>query len=489
MKPLINGDFSQGSKGWDGLYIEGGEGDVTFDNEAKFTTTDLGSNPWSVMLQQKDVEFAAGMKYVIAFDASSDIPRDMTVKVEEENTWVTYFEESVKLDPETQRYTFEFTMPAEKDKKLGLKFLMGNMKGAPTEVHSITIDNVVCEVKNGALLKSVLKNGQFNKGLEDWSTYVAKNEGAEATIDVQDKVLQMAIDSLGKNPWEIQLSQKGVQLEKGKTYEVGFKAHSDENTRFKVAVGYEDENYDYTPFLAEEQFFNINEEDKAYHFTFTMNNEDTDNAKFSIEAGAQEGAVATTIYLDDIYLIEIEGEKAPEDDDKPEQTVHNILNNGQFEEGGKGWSSWHAETGNASFSYDNGLNVNINNSGTAAWHISVEQSNIALEKGKTYCIELDTKATTASSLRVAIQDNDNGYKEYTGETAHIVPLSQEGGIYKHEFTVDEETSSGLTFKIQMGYDPDSDIYFNGENKVVINSVKLYEVVEEAFNRLNCISIK
>ena len=481
IKPLINGDFSQGGKGWDGLYIEGGAGNVTFDNEAKFTTTDLGSNPWSVMLQQKDVEFAAGMKYVIAFDASSDIPRDMTVKIEEENTWVTYFEQSVKLDPETQRYTFEFTMPAEKDKQLGLKFLMGNMKGAPTEVHSVTIDNVVCEVKNGALLKSALKNGQFNKGLEGWSTYV-ENDKAEAAFNVQNKALQIAIDNLGENPWGIQLSQKGVKLEKGKTYEVGFKAHSDERTRFKVAVGYENENYDYTSFLAEDQFFSIDEEDQAYRFTFTMNNEDTDDAKFRIEAGAQEGAVATTIYLDDIYLIEVEGEKAPEDNNTPGQTAHNILSNGHFEEGDKDWNR-HAETGYASFSYDNGLNVNINDSGTAAWHISVEQSNIALEKGKTYRIELATRATTASSLRVAIQDNNNGYKEYTGDVAQIVPLTEEGSIYKHEFTVNEETSSNLTFKIQMGYDPDSDKYFSGQNEVVINSVKLYEVVEEENNEV------
>ena len=68
--PLKNGDFSKGEASWNGLFMESGKGTVTFDHEAKFTITDLGAFPYSVMLAQNDVPFSAGVKYIISFEAS-----------------------------------------------------------------------------------------------------------------------------------------------------------------------------------------------------------------------------------------------------------------------------------------------------------------------------------------------------------------------------------------------------------------------------------
>lgn len=481
--PLKNGDFSKGSEDWNGLFIEGGKGEVTFDGEAKFAITDLGANPWSVMLAQNDVPFSAGVKYIISFEAASELPRDMLVKTEQEGTWRAFFEKTVNLTPEKKKYSFEYTMPADGDLKLGFKFLMGATAGAPEGAHAVTIDNIVCEVKDGLILKSELKNGQFNDGLNNWGTYIASDQGAKADITVSDETLKMMINDLGKNPWEIQLSQKGIKLEKGKTYEVGFKAQSEAVTKLKVSVGHEAEDYSYTNYLSSDQFFTITETESNHAFRFTMNNETDENAKIAIEAGKQEGAVPTTINLDDIYLTEIQEKEDDEagGGDTP-ITIINLLQNGDFEnqEDFK-WTNWTAETAEATFTHNGGVQVDINNSGTDTWQITLEQPGISVKKGKTYGVKFDAHVTTASSLRIALQDASNS--EYMGEYAPTINLQEGNNTYEYEFTVNKEDASELTFKFQMGYDQWSTNYHNGKNQIIIDQVMLYEKPAEESSEL------
>ncbi len=71
----------------------------------------------------------------------------MVVKTEEEGTWRAFFEKNITLTPEKQKYSFEYTMPADSNKALGLKFLLGSTSNALAEAHSVIIDNVVCEVQ------------------------------------------------------------------------------------------------------------------------------------------------------------------------------------------------------------------------------------------------------------------------------------------------------------------------------------------------------
>ncbi len=481
--PLKNGDFSNGLANWNGLFIEGGKGEVTFDGEAKFSITDLGANPWSVMLAQNNVPFSAGVKYVISFEASSELPRDMVVKTEEEGTWRAFFEKNVTLTPEKQKYSFEYTMPADGDKDLGLKFLIGTTPGAPEGEHIVTIDNIVCEVKDGLQLKSEIKNGQFNNELNNWSTYIASDAGAKADITVVDKALQVDISDLGQNPWEIQISQKGIKLEKGKTYQIGFKAKSEAATKLKVSVGHEAEDYSYTNYLSSDQFFDMTETENQYAFKFTMTNETDANAKISLDAGKQEGAVPTTINLDDIYLTEVPGEENEEEggEDTPTSII-NLLQNGDFEnqEDFK-WNNWKAGTAEATFIHNGGVQVDIDNSGADTWQITLEQSGISVKKGKAYGVKFDANVTTASSLRIALQDTSSS--EYIGEYAPTINLQEGNNTYEYEFTVTKEDASNLSFKFQMGYDQWTAAYHNGKNQITLDNVILYEKPAEESGEL------
>lgn len=471
--PLKNGDFSEDGANWNGLFVEGGVGEVTFEDEAKFFISDIGANPWSVMLSQNDVPFSAGVKYVISFEASSEIPRDMVVKTEQEGTWRAFFEKTVNLTPEKQKYSFEYTMPADGDLDLGLKFLIGKTVDAPIETHTVTIDNIVCEVKDGVLLKSQLKNGQFNDGTNNWSTYVASDQGAEADISVLDEALQMAIKELGSNPWEIQLSQRGIKLEKGKTYEVGFKAQSEAATKLKVSVGHEAADYSYTNYLSNDQFFDITEAEQQHVFRFTMNEATDEDAKLALEAGKQDGAVPTTITLDDIYVTDVPGEEKEESGEDVPTEISNLLQNGNFEDKEDfGWNQYAVKPGEATFTRNDGLQVDIENSGDEAWQITLEQDGLSLKQGKTYVIKFNANVTTASSLRIALQDSSS--QEYIGENAQIIHLQQGHNTYEHKFTVTPEVVSDLILKFQMGYDEWTNAYHSGKNQITINDVMLYE---------------
>lgn len=466
--PLKNGDFAQGSDFWEQVISEGGKGSATITDEAQFTIDYVGANPWSVMLIQKDMPFAAGVKYVFSFEASSTITRDIVVRTEEEGTWIEFFKQTVTLTPEKQRFTFEYTMPSGADMNLGLKFVLGATNNAPNMTHTIAIDNVICEVKDGKFLKSEVKNGRFDSGMESWNTYIAPDNGAAAHISADDKVLKIGIGDLGKNPWEVQVSQKGIKLEKGKTYQVGFKVKGDEATKLKLSIGGEDENYNFTNYLAEDKIFKVTQTEESYDFSFTMANDTDTNAKISFDAGKiDETSASTTLYIDDVYII---GGSAPKDDDVVIPKI-NLLKNGDFENAEDyRWTSWINSPAEATITTGSGVTVVIVESGTDTSDIVLVQGDIALEQGKEYVVDFEARVTTPSSIRISIINSD--YEEYTGDYSTTVNLMPDQSNYQIVFKVNRNTDADLTFRMEFGKDSYSSAYHSGANTITLDNIAL-----------------
>lgn len=146
--PLLNGEFNFGFSAWDRLLTEqGGQSSATVaDGAAKFSITNTGSQAYSVMLFQNNLKAAAGMDYVVEFDASSTVIRKIGVNVEN-GTYQASFSNIVEVTPETNHYRFEFRQ-GSKD-TLSLKFLLGKVEGISIpQNHDIIIDNVKFEIKN-----------------------------------------------------------------------------------------------------------------------------------------------------------------------------------------------------------------------------------------------------------------------------------------------------------------------------------------------------
>lgn len=95
-------------------------------------------------MEQGGLELHAGQTYVVRFDASSTMARNMEVTIENA-AYTRYLSEIVQVTPETKSYEFELTM-GQTD-MTAMKFLLGRTEGSPLGAHDVTIDNVSVTVK------------------------------------------------------------------------------------------------------------------------------------------------------------------------------------------------------------------------------------------------------------------------------------------------------------------------------------------------------
>ncbi|MEK3717344.1 carbohydrate binding domain-containing protein [Paenibacillus sp. FSL R7-0333] len=146
--PLLNGDFSFGLTSWERLLTEdGGQSTAAAaDGAAKFSITNTGNQAYSVMLFQNNLKAAAGLDYVVEFDASASVVRQINVKAENAS-YSPSIDKTVELTPEMKHYRFEFRQGA--NDMLSLKFLLGKVGGVSVpQSHDIIIDNVRFEIKD-----------------------------------------------------------------------------------------------------------------------------------------------------------------------------------------------------------------------------------------------------------------------------------------------------------------------------------------------------
>mgnify|MGYP005829176547 CR=1 FL=1 len=142
MHPLKNGDFSNGMEHWGNYVHFDATGSVSVQDEAlSVDIAHAGNETWSVLVEQGNLALRKGMTYSLSFDATSTLPRNIELTVENAS-YQRYFNEVFAVSEEMQHYEFEWNMTA--DDTTSLKFLMGKFAGQ----HEIQIDNVSLEVKN-----------------------------------------------------------------------------------------------------------------------------------------------------------------------------------------------------------------------------------------------------------------------------------------------------------------------------------------------------
>jgi beta-glucanase (GH16 family) len=142
--PLKNGDFSQDFEGWEQFKQDADAAFSLENGKAKISAVNLGSNPWNIMLVQSGMSFSKGIEYVLSFDASSSVNRDILVTLENATYIRSVDSGELQLTPETKNFTFTFK-PSATD-TLALKIQLG--KTSQGAAGDIFIDNVVLQVKN-----------------------------------------------------------------------------------------------------------------------------------------------------------------------------------------------------------------------------------------------------------------------------------------------------------------------------------------------------
>lgn len=146
MYPLKNGDFGLGLEGWE-PFVQGGAATFTgADGEAKVNITNVGGEAWNVMLNQGGMSLKKGFEYVISFDASSTVARDIEVALENAAYTRRFQTGPIQVTPDTKHYSYSFMMSV--DDVLALKFILGKTAASPSSAHDVVIDNVVLEIKD-----------------------------------------------------------------------------------------------------------------------------------------------------------------------------------------------------------------------------------------------------------------------------------------------------------------------------------------------------
>ena len=131
---IYNGDFSvaenlDDEEDWFFLLFNGGVGEAVIeDNQIIISSTNDGTEEYSVQLVQPDLPVRDEHTYRVSFDIRSDEERDVVVCVSAPHAgWIRYLPDTaVDVGPEWTTYTFEFTSDQKDDNYGRLEFNMGN---------------------------------------------------------------------------------------------------------------------------------------------------------------------------------------------------------------------------------------------------------------------------------------------------------------------------------------------------------------------------
>lgn len=317
---VTNGSFSAkenlgDDKDWQFLTAVGGDGSASIENsEIHIATKKAGSEEYSIQLVQAKMPLLQNGKYRLSFKARAAKNRTMKVGVSAPTrNWKRYLKDtSVSLTPTMKEYSFEFTMRDETDDAARIEFNMGKM-GSTTDIFITDVrleQTGMVERKTPAYNedadKGLIKNSEFNGELAFFESFA--DNSAKASCEVIEEgannVLDFDISNTGDMDWKIQLIQRGVPLEKGKTYLLRLKAKSTIKRDLMFAIqhdGSKDNNWDN---YASQTTVSLGTEFQTFEKTFKMP-VDNPQAMLSISMGAVGGKRISKehhIYLDDITL-------------------------------------------------------------------------------------------------------------------------------------------------------------------------------------------
>lgn len=133
----------------------------------------------------------------------------------------------------------------------------------------------------------ILLNTTFSMGKRDWVLQLFNS--ADATLGTFDNKLHITVEDPGEKPWDIQLNQNQVHLEKGKKYRISVTFKSDK--RRWISFGIARNFPPYKPYISHRVF--VNKRMRTYHVEFKMRHDEDFNGRFFIDLG--DSRYSTTI--------------------------------------------------------------------------------------------------------------------------------------------------------------------------------------------------
>ncbi|MFP4014635.1 MAG: glycoside hydrolase family 9 protein [Chitinispirillaceae bacterium] len=174
----------------------------------------------------------------------------------------------------------EITLTAEPQKG----FVFSHWTGAASDRTNPTRVRLSSNARVTAVFidpSEMIVNSDFSSGLPPWDFGVHQKASASGSTD--QGWFTMKIGSGGEQSWNVQLTQGGLNLQKGKKYKLSFTASADSTREVFPNVGMSQDPW--KSYTGDQKVFNVGPEKKTYSFVFTMQDESDSNGRVEINCG------------------------------------------------------------------------------------------------------------------------------------------------------------------------------------------------------------
>lgn len=473
---IINGDFSNGTAGWE-LYAYA-PSDVSFvidelDNgsgsqAAALNIAKSGPVDWHIQLKQP-VTLEQGKKYRISFDTWSTIERNFVFAIQRnadkkgDSDWISYSGDINEAMSTTgfKHYSKEFDMTWVTDDIAEVKFTLGAVGGVEINTpHTVFIDNVVleeigtCEVPDGSDGPTVVEgenmftNPNFD-GMDGWtvtwdSQWGPGNTGS-ATVTTENNTLVYDVTNVGAYDYSVQLKQEGLDFEEGATYRASFDVSSTVARIIKFALMDAGNNW-----YAGKDVIEVSPEMSTVSFEFKpLDGKDSyEDLIFQLSLGkVDENTSASTLTFANMKLVKLETQQ-PEEVQPVNVTLSDISLVKTADENGTNLAT--GEWVGAGSVEDGSVKVTVTDPKTNPWDVQLQQFGINLEANCEYKLTFKGSADAAKLIQVGLQQNGGSYTVYS--------LIENQNIAARLGT--DEQSYTIVFTMNAAGDDNATLFFN-----------------------------
>ena len=307
---LQNANFANGTDGWSAYVHTDGGADATnevSDNAITFNIKNVGKEDWNVQLKQDGLSLQAGHTYHVSFKAKSTAAR--TIKgcvmhdADKKTNWDGGSDAALEAGVE-KNVEFDVKVSETVDNAY-LQVSMGKIANVDTPASVITLSDFSMIDKNEAAIDPKPLNSNLFKGAdltntENWEIWIDP-EHVKGTSDIKDGKATFVLSKIGKEDYQPQFKQSGIQLEKGCKYQLTMDVNStiDRNIIFKFQQNGGAWN------VYKQEAKQLNSGDNSISIEFVMEGDTDAKALFCAAMGAQEISDEHTITFSNVKLEKI----------------------------------------------------------------------------------------------------------------------------------------------------------------------------------------
>lgn len=437
---IVNGDFSQGTTGWQINKKATTDGTISVENnEMIVDLTTSNGNWWELGVLQGDINLTSNRKYRLSFEAKGSVEETIKVTVENPSDWSKYLGDTdVAIGQEYHQYQYEFE--TEPGGNAQLVFHMGQQ----------TLEGQKVSIKNVSLIEIA---DITKEKIENW--VLKEDNGTSASLSGTEDAVTVLVDTVNDSWWDLALSKTDIELDGKSIYKVSFDIDSSKAGTMSFDI---ENTEDYNIKSLDRTSLDLNEGNNAFSFEFTK----VDDAKSTLAFHLSEGDGNTDLTGASITIKNIVFEKQEELDE-------GYVINGFFDQGTIGWGIYNSNGSNLTISSENneGVLSFATSNGSNYWDAQFSQSNIILDSG-TYHVSFDLKASVDTPIHFDIEDTGDYNTKYYPET--VLNLTNKYKSFEFDFAITADNLLGSTKNAKLQYNVGYDGVNLAGQKIYIDNV-------------------